>query len=60
MNSQEWTARGSARQHEHWPRLPDVKLREVAAEIRREVLRQVDEPLRVATAWLRRGLPDGH
>jgi hypothetical protein len=32
--------------HERWPRLPDKQLREVAAEIQREVQRQVDEPER--------------
>ena len=58
VNPQEWIVRCSARLHERWPRLPDDQLREVAAEIQREVQRQAEEPERAAAAWLRQGLPD--
>jgi hypothetical protein len=58
VERQDWIARCSARLHERWPRLAEEELREVAAEIQREVQRQVDEPEHAATAWLRQGLPD--
>jgi hypothetical protein len=54
MDSQEWIARAAARLHEQWPRLPEDQLREVAAEIQREL----EQPEHAAELWLRQGMPD--
>lgn len=58
VNPQEWIVRCSARLHQRWPRLTEDELREVAAEIQREVQRQVDEPELAAAVWLRQGMPE--
>lgn len=58
MNTQEWLQRCAERLHERWPRVPHEQLAEVAAEIQRNALRQLDEPEHAAAQWLRQGLPD--
>ena len=58
MNTQEWLARCSARLHVQWPRVPNEQLAEVAVEIQRNALRQLEEPEHAAAEWLRLGMPD--
>ena len=53
MNSQEWIERAAARLHEQWPRMPSDQLREVAAEIQRDL----EQPEHAAELWLRQGIP---
>jgi hypothetical protein len=54
MHPDEWITRCTARLHEQWPTLPDDQLREVAAEIQREL----EQPEHAAELWLRQGMPD--
>ena len=54
MDPQEWVQRCAARLHEQWPHVPDDQLREVAAEIQREL----EHPEHAAELWLRQGIPD--
>lgn len=54
MNTDDWLQRCAARLHEQWPHVPDDQLREVAAEIQREL----EQPEHIAELWLRQGMPD--
>jgi hypothetical protein len=58
MNAEEWVTRCADRLHEQWPRVPDDQLREVAAQLRRDAERQLDEPENTASQWLRQGIPN--
>jgi hypothetical protein len=59
MDRQEWVARCARRLHERWPRVPQDQLREVAAQLRHEHERQLEEPEHAAAEWLRLGMPNG-
>jgi hypothetical protein len=54
MDPQEWVQRVAARLHQQWPHVPDDQLREVAAEIQREL----EQPEHAAELWLRQGMPN--
>jgi hypothetical protein len=60
MNRQEWIARCTARLREQWPRLALEQLQEVAEELHHDAQRQLEEPERAATQWLRQGMPEVH
>lgn len=57
MDSTEWIKRCAARLHEQWPRVADDELSEVAAQLRHDAERLLDEPEITAAQWLQRAIP---